>query len=104
MRDWLTREITQGRIQGIKRLWEKAVQEAAEQGWEPPSKWQVRRFVDEFSPHDQSAARDVDDRRDPDPIYIWALEPSTPEWGPYDQLLAGPNVPVGSARRLILLL
>lgn len=103
--NWLHDEVLQGRIRSLPRLHKAAVKAAKDNGWPPPTKWQVRRYVEEFPIADLSAARHgrraslidampaltiptdrphevwmLDETRAP--LYIRTLNPKTKEWVP----------------------
>lgn len=103
LEDWLYDEVLQGTIRSIPRLHEAALKKAGEEGWEAPTEWQVRRYVQEFSVQIRSAAQHgrnaamvdampsstlptdrphdiwlVDEAKAP--VAIRTLDPSTKEW------------------------
>lgn len=55
--NWLYDQVLQGPYTTVPELHKAAVSTAEENDWEPPSEWQVRRYVDEFEVKYRSAAQ-----------------------------------------------
>lgn len=103
LEDWLFDQVLQGRIRGVPNQHRAAVREALENGWDVPTKWQIRRYVDEFSVHDRIAAQHGRNAAEVDgapastlptdrphdmwlidqttvPVFIRAVDPTTKNW------------------------